>query len=96
MLSLQDIKLQLAAIKPILQAKYPLSALAIFGSYARNEATVSSDVDVLVELNGKIGIKFIDLAEEIEACLGIKTDVISRNGLKSNYFERIKDDLIYV
>jgi hypothetical protein len=96
MASLQDIKLQLAAIKPILQAKYPLSALAIFGSYARNEATVSSDVDVLVELNGKIGIKFIDLAEEIEACLGIKTDVISRNGLKSNYFERIKDDLIYV
>jgi hypothetical protein len=96
MVSLQDIKLQLAAIKPILQAKYPLSALAIFGSYARNEATVSSDVDVLVELNGKIGIKFIDLAEEIEACLGIKTDVISRNGLKSNYFERIKDDLIYV
>jgi predicted nucleotidyltransferase len=96
MASLQDIKLQLAAIKPILQAKYPLSALAIFGSYARNEATESSDVDVLVELNGKIGIKFIDLAEEIEACLGIKTDVISRNGLKSNYFERIKDDLIYV
>jgi predicted nucleotidyltransferase len=96
MLLLQDIKLQLAAIKPILQAKYPLSALAIFGSYARNEATESSDVDVLVELNGKIGIKFIDLAEEIEACLGIKTDVISRNGLKSNYFERIKDDLIYV
>jgi predicted nucleotidyltransferase len=96
MLSLQDIKLQLAAIKPILQAKYPLSALAIFGSYARNEATESSDVDVLVELNGKIGIKFIDLAEEIEACLGIKTDVISKNGLKSTYFERIKGDLIYV
>jgi predicted nucleotidyltransferase len=96
MASLQDIKLQLAAIKPILQAKYPLSALAIFGSYARNEATESSDVDVLVELNGKIGIKFIDLAEEIEACLGIKTDVISKNGLKSTYFERIKGDLIYV
>jgi len=96
MLSLQDIKLQLAAIKPILQAKYPLSALAIFGSYARNEATESSDVDVLIELNGKIGIKFIDLAEEIEACLGIKTDVISKNGLKSTYFERIKGDLIYV
>jgi predicted nucleotidyltransferase len=96
MLSIHDIKLQLAALKPVLQAKYPLSALAIFGSYARNEATESSDVDVLVELNGKIGIRFIDLAEEIEACLGIKTDVISKSGLKSTYFEHIKGDLIYV
>jgi predicted nucleotidyltransferase len=96
MLNLLDIKNTLLAHKQRLSSKYGLSNLAIFGSYARNEATVSSDVDVLVELNGKIGIKFIDLAEEIEACLGIKTDVISRNGLKSNYFERIKDDLIYV
>ena len=96
MLSLQDIMLQLSALKPKLQAKYPLSGLAIFGSYARNEANESSDVDVLVELNGKIGIKFIDLAEELEACIGIKTDVISKNGLKLSYFERIKEDLIYV
>lgn len=96
MLTLAHIKQQLTLLKPILQAKYPLATMAIFGSYARNEATEKSDVDVLVELNGKIGIKFIDLAEEIEACLGIKTDVISKNGLKANYYEHIKEDLIYV
>ena len=96
MVTLAHIKQQLSVLKPILQAKYPIATLAIFGSYARNEATESSDVDVLVELNGKIGIKFIDLAEEIETCLGIKTDVISKNGLKANYFELIKEDLIYV
>lgn len=70
--------------------------MAIFGSYARNEATEKSDVDVLVELNGKIGIQFIDMADEIEAFLGIKTDVITKNSLKSNYYEHIKQDLIYV
>ena len=96
MLTLTYITQRLASIKPTLQAKYPIASLAVFGSYARNEATEKSDVDVLVELNGKIGIKFIDLADEIEACLGVKTDVITKNGLKSNYYQHIKQDLIYV
>lgn len=96
MLTLNEIKQQLSQLKPVLQQKYPLTSLAIFGSYARNEATEKSDVDVLVEFNGKIGIQFIDLADEIEACLGIRTDVITKNSLKPNYFEHIKEDLIYV
>jgi predicted nucleotidyltransferase len=96
MLTLTYIKQQLTVLKPILQKKYPLANMAIFGSYARNEATEKSDVDVLVELNGKIGIQFIDMADEIEACLGIKTDIITKNSLKSNYYEHIKQDLIYI
>lgn len=96
MLTLAYITQRLALIKPTLQAKYPIASLAVFGSYARIEATEKSDVDVLVELNGKIGIKFIDLADEIEACLGVKTDVITKNSLKSNYYEHIKQNLIYV
>ncbi len=96
MIALTNLIQRLRELKPKLQEKYPISSLAVFGSYARNEATETSDVDVLVELNGKIGIKFIDLADEIEACLGIRTDVISKNGLKANYFECIKQDLIYV
>jgi predicted nucleotidyltransferase len=96
MITLTNLIQRLRELKPRLQEKYPVSSLALFGSYARNEATESSDVDVLVELNGKIGIRFIDLAEEIEACLGVRTDVISKNGLKANYYEQIKEDLIYV
>jgi uncharacterized protein len=96
MLTLNQIIQKLTAVKPILQQKYPLAKLAIFGSYARNEANENSDVDVLVEFNGKIGIQFVDLADEIESCIGIKTDVITRNSLKSNYFDNIKVDLIYV
>jgi uncharacterized protein len=96
MLTLNQIIQKLTALKPLLQQKYPLAKLAIFGSYARNEANENSDVDVLVEFNGKIGIQFVDLADEIERCIGIKTDVITRNSLKSNYFDNIKVDLIYV
>ena len=80
----------------ILQQKYPVENIAIFGSYARNEQTETSDVDVMIELNGKIGIDFFRMADEIEDYLGLKTDVASKNGIKSRYFEIIKNDLIYV
>lgn len=96
MLTLNQIIQKLTSLKPLLHQKYPLAKLAIFGSYARNEANENSDVDVLVELNGKFGIQFVDLADEIESCIGIITDVITRNSLKSNYFDNIKVDLIYV
>ena len=90
------IKTKLAEIKPILQQKYPVGAIAIFGSYARNEQTEESDVDVMIELNGRMGINFFRMADEIEDFLGIKTDVASKNGIKQRYFEFIKKDLIYV
>lgn len=90
------IKTKLTELKPILQQKYPVAAIALFGSYARNEQTEESDVDVMIELNGKMGLKFVKMANEIENYLGIKTDVVSKNGIKPNYFVYIKDDLIYV
>ena len=96
MTTLADIKEKLTRLKPKLQAKYPLETLAIFGSYARNEQVEASDIDLLVEFNGFIGIEFIDMANEIEDCLGIKTDVIKRKYLKPKFFERIEKNLIYV
>ena len=87
---------KLTELKPILQQKYPVAAIALFGSYARNEQTEDSDVDVMIELNGKMGLKFVRMANEIEDYLGIKTDVVSKNGIKPNYFIYIKNDLIYV
>ncbi len=36
------------------------------------------------------------MANEIEDYLRIETDVMSRKGIKSRYFEFIKQDLIYV
>lgn len=76
--------------------KYPLETIALFGSYARNDATDGSDVDILVELNGKMGFSFFDMAEEIEKELGVKTDVITKPSLREKFFDLIRKDLIYV
>ncbi|MDR4988441.1 MAG: nucleotidyltransferase family protein [Bacteroidales bacterium] len=96
MKSLEEIKLSICNEKQHLFAKYPIKSLAIFGSYARKEQNDQSDVDILVEFDDNIGIRFIDLADEIESITGIKTDLVSRNGIKDRYFNVIKPDLIYV
>ena len=96
MTTLNEIKSKLQVLKPELQAKYPLESIAIFGSYARNEQTEASDVDVMVTINGKIGIGFIDMANEIEDFLGIKTDVLTRKGIRPRFFNLIEKDLIYI
>ncbi|AFL82462.1 putative nucleotidyltransferase [Aequorivita sublithincola DSM 14238] len=96
MKTLETIKKELGRSKATLVKKYPIKSLAIFGSFARNEQTKDSDLDLLVDFNASIGIRFIDLAEEIENQLGLKIDLVSRNGVKEKYFKIIEEDLIYV
>jgi predicted nucleotidyltransferase len=96
MKSLQEIELTLSEHKQYLFAEYPIKSMAIFGSFARKEQNDESDLDLIVEFNGKIGIRFIDLADEIENIIGFKVDLISRKGIKEKYFQTIQSDLIYV
>jgi len=83
----------LHSIKPALQARYPLTRLALFGSTARNEADQGSDVDVLVEVDPSIGLRFVDLASEIEAALGQPADVVSRRAIDSARWAMIQPEL---
>ncbi len=92
----QDIQSKLTILKHRLKERYPIVSMALFGSYARNQQTKSSDLDVLVEFNGKMGSNFIDMALEMEQFLGIKVDLVSRRAIKEKYFKAIESDLIYV
>lgn len=70
--------------------------MAIFGSYSRREQNDSSDLDILVEFSDKIGIRFIDLADELENIIGFKVDLVSKKGIKEKYLKSINSELIYV
>lgn len=96
MKTLQEVKFTLAENKPHLFAEYPIKTMAIYGSYARKDQNDESDLDLMVEFNGKIGIRFVDLANEIEHLLGFKVDLVSRKGIKDKYYESIRSELIYV
>ena len=96
MKTLSEVKATLERNKEILFASYPIKSMAIFGSYSRNEEDKDSDVDIVVEFNGKIGLRFIDLAHELEKLIDLKVDLVSKNGIKKRYWNSIKQDLIYV
>jgi len=96
MRSIQEIKATLGNHKDHLFSDYPIQSMAIFGSFSRKENTNNSDLDIIVEFHDRIGIRFIDLAEEIENLVGVKVDLVSKNGIKEKYLKSISSDLIYV
>ena len=82
--------------KLLLFSKYPIKTLALFGSYARGDADRNSDVDILVELSEHDGWKFLSLADELETLLNKKVDLVSKDGVKQQYFDYFSQQLIYV
>ena len=96
MKTLQEIKNSLSSHKIRLFNAYPIKSMAIFGSYSRKEQSDSSDLDILVEFSDRIGVRFIDLAEELENIVGFKVDLVSKKGIKEKYLNAINSDLIYV
>ena len=79
-----------------MEKRYPISELALFGSYARGDNHEHSDIDILVDFNGLIGIGFISLAHELEDIFNTKIDLVSRKGIKANYLPFVEKNLIHV
>lgn len=96
MLPLKEIIEILQQNKKSLFLRYAIKKLGVFGSASREEQTPDNNIDLLVEFSHPIGIRFIDLTDELEAMLGAKVDLISRNGIKPKYYKQIKTDLEYI
>jgi predicted nucleotidyltransferase len=96
MISLDKTIELLSTLKTELVEKYPIASIGLFGSIVRDDFTENSDIDIIVEFNGRIGIEFIDLADELEEKLNWKVDLVSRRGIKPKYFKVIENEIIYV
>ena len=81
--------------KPYLLERFRVKEIGIFGSFARDEADGSSDVDILVEFEEPIGWDVLDLREYLEGILGRKVDVVSRKALKPALSEGILREVIF-
>jgi len=66
--------------------------IGLFGSYARNEQTDNSDIDILVSFeNGISLLTLIRLEDELSARLGHKVDLITAGAIKN---KRIKSNIL--
>ncbi|MDQ3219608.1 MAG: nucleotidyltransferase family protein [Acidobacteriota bacterium] len=73
--------------------KNDVSYCAVFGSYARGEATEKSDIDLLVTFSKPKGYSWVDAALEIEDTLGKAVDLITVNGLSPLIRDYVMEDL---
>ncbi len=85
---------------PYFISEYGVKRIGLFGSYAKGTPTKASDVDILVEFEKPIGLKFVEFAEYIERILGSKTDILTPAGIDGirikKVAESIKDSIVYV
>ena len=81
---------------PALAAEFKLSSLQLFGSFATDEQTASSDVDLLASFSEPIGFGFIHLADRLESLLGRKVDLVAADGIKENRRPFILNNLVDV
>ena len=71
-------------------ATQPVLRAYLFGSYARNEAVETSDIDVLVDLDYAqfVGLEFVQMQLDLQKLLAQKVDLVSSRGL-SKYIKPI-------
>ena len=87
----------LAEHKQTLVIRFGVKAIALFGSVARNAATESSDIDVLVDFDGPasssryFGVQFC-----LEDLFGCHVDLVTTKALRQELKPSIERDAIYV
>ena len=96
MKELATIKQIIKELKPELEKKFHVSSIGVFSSVARNDYSESSDVDIIVDFSQPIGIEFIDLADLLEEKFHEQVDLVSKKGIKPQYFSTIENDIVYV
>lgn len=89
MISEEQKHIIVSKIKP-----YKPSMIGIFGSYARNEQDVSSDLDILVDFEETIDlISLIGLELDLGETLGIKVDLVTKRSLHPRFSPYIEKEL---
>ena len=75
---------------PLLEERYSVASLGLFGSYVRRQAGPQSDLDVLVRFHRTPGlIQFIELENYLSDLLGIRVDLVMPEALKPAIGRRV-------
>ena len=76
--------------------RYGIRSAHLFGSYAKNNATEASDVDLIINRDKALHTykEFFHFCDDLETELGISVDVIVEDSVHPDFFDLIKNDRI--
>lgn len=86
---------KLRRLQPDLRRRYPIKEMGVFGSYARDEQTADSDLDVLVDFDAPIGLfDFVGLQQELADHLGLTVDLVMKDAPAARVRDRILAEVV--
>ncbi len=87
----------LAQSKPILAARYGVTALALFGSTVRDTARDQSDLDILVDFDGAAtSERYFGVLFYLEDLFGCPVDLVSEKALRAELRPFIEKEAVHV
>jgi len=81
--------------KELLAKEFGVTKIALFGSYARDAQTETSDIDLLIEAKEHIFRNRLKLKEFLEKAFGKSVDVGYFGTVRGFIMHHIQKDLIY-
>ena len=85
---------------PYFVSEYGVKKIGLFGSYAKGVPSEGSDIDILVEFDRPLGLKFMEFAEYLEELLGTGVDILTPAGIESIRIDKvarnIMEGIVYV
>ena len=97
MKTFDEIREILSQYKLIVQEKYQVKEIGIFGSYVRGEQNEDSDLDVLIDFEQAPSLlKFIELENYLSDTIGFKVDLVMKRVLKPRIAKNILAEVIYL
>jgi len=96
-----DIIVYLKNKKDELYSSYGITTLGLYGSYARDEATKNSDIDIFYERDNRFelqsGLEFLNISDDLAHDLDVsKVDFVSLESMNPIIKHYAKKDFIYV
>ena len=92
-----DVLAALVAHKQVLEERFGVASLALFGSFARDQATDASDIDILVQFNGLATSRaFFGVQFYIEDLLGRQVDLVTDKALRPEFRPHLEREALSV
>jgi len=97
MMKREEVIRKLRKYKPVLEKRYGVTKVGIFGSVARGDESSRSDIDIVVELKEISPFILVDIKRELTKLLECEVDVVRlRKNLNKMLKRRIEKEAIYV